>query len=309
MPPRRVKRAYTDSASRPAAPPDVDEDPLDAMLVESGMPAERHEIAQQSRAIDARPAIVDLHARVVGLSGHRAHRAEESREQRLAAHRHRRATQRFGRGVVAIDRDRQRIDADAGELGDAAAPRSRAGGSSVTSTARADRVPRVARERRGNVGAASEARQVESGEIELDRLRLDEPRRVGGHGERRDRHLRLARRGRARSARRRSTDRRRRTAARRRIRARALRRALDREQQPGVVAFRVRRGAAERRVARSSCCASSLARAFASARRRSLTRADAARRAARASPRSARSRGRGDRCGRSSSRLPPSGRR
>ena len=176
----------------PAAPPDVGEDPLDAMLVEARMPAERHEVAEQSRGVDPRAAVANLHAGVVGLPGHRAHRPEEARAQRLGPPsaprrpalpgraRHRRRRSAGGRG------SRPRAPrAAAREIPAAASVRRRPSRRSPLDRSRA--------ERRAHRLRGSEARLVERGEVELDRLRLDDPRRFRGHRERRDRDLRLAR--------------------------------------------------------------------------------------------------------------------
>ena len=140
-----------------------------------------------------------------------------------------------------------------------------------------------------------ESRLVDRRQVELDRLRLDEPRRLRRHRERRDRDLRLARGVEpAKLVRGPEID-----AAERQRGAEAqlgaLRRALDREQEARVVALGVGRRVAERRgveVARSAHETRRIARP-----------------ASRASPRCARSRDRGGRCGRWSSRLPPSARR
>src|SRR5204863_1237587 len=47
----------------------VQEDALDARLVEIGVGAERGEVAQQPGAVDARALVGDLHARPVRLAG------------------------------------------------------------------------------------------------------------------------------------------------------------------------------------------------------------------------------------------------
>ena len=161
----------------------------------------------------------------------------------------------------------------------------------------ADRVPDIARERPGDVGRSSEACEVESGEIELDGLRLDQPWRIGGNGKRRDRHLRLARRVEpAHLVCGPQID-----AAERQRAAESeqgtLRFALDRKQQSRIVPFRVLRGAAERRVGEISQLLPH------------ATRGVSAPPAARAFPRSVRNPGRDDRCDRSSSHPRPSGRR
>src|SRR5690606_5387180 len=51
---------------------EVDEDALDALLVETGVVAEGHEVAQQAGPVDAGAAIGHLHAGPVGLAGDRA---------------------------------------------------------------------------------------------------------------------------------------------------------------------------------------------------------------------------------------------
>src|SRR6185369_13523927 len=66
-----------------AAGDEIDEHALDAMLVESGVTAVRHEIAQQRRAIDARPTVADAERCVIRLSGDRTYGAEEIRAQHL----------------------------------------------------------------------------------------------------------------------------------------------------------------------------------------------------------------------------------
>ena len=53
--------------------------------METGMSAERHEVAEQPRPIDPRAEVADLNTGVIGLAGDRAHRPEQPREQRLAA--------------------------------------------------------------------------------------------------------------------------------------------------------------------------------------------------------------------------------
>ena len=183
---------------------------------------------------------------------------------------------------------------------------------------RADGMREVARECRGHVGRPIETRQVEPGEIELHRLRLDEPRRIGGHGERRDRDLRLAVPVRASSARRPSTGRRPRRAARPRIReaTRCVARSIG-EQEPGIVTLRVFRRASERRVAQVAPTLTALPSALRASGRFALGSAPS--RSCHAVDPGAeerelfldpsRSPGRGDRCDRSSSRLRPSGRR
>src|SRR5690606_37761555 len=57
---------------RAAAGQQVDEDPLDALLVEAGVFAERDQVAQQAGAVDARAAVGDVDGGPVGLAGDRA---------------------------------------------------------------------------------------------------------------------------------------------------------------------------------------------------------------------------------------------
>ena len=102
----------------PAARRDVDEYPLDAMLVESRMASIRHEIAQKTRAGDARSAIRDAHARDVGLAGNRTHRAKEAGRERFVD------GLPIGRQRARVDlvvdaRDVEGIERIAGKLGNA----------------------------------------------------------------------------------------------------------------------------------------------------------------------------------------------
>ena len=66
-----------------AARRNVDEDPFDAILVKSRMPAIGDEVAKESRAIDLSTAVADHHVAVVRLCRDRAARPEERRTQRF----------------------------------------------------------------------------------------------------------------------------------------------------------------------------------------------------------------------------------
>src|SRR5690348_6775281 len=98
-----------------AARGNVDEDALDAVLVEPGMAAIRDEIAQQSFAVDARTAIDDLHGRDIGLPGDRTYRAEQPARQRLVDDASIRREER-GLDVVHLACDAQIVETFAGQL-------------------------------------------------------------------------------------------------------------------------------------------------------------------------------------------------
>ena len=73
------------------------------------MPAKRDEIGKQTRPIDPRPAIADLHARIIGLAGHGAHRTEEARAERFVDRRAGRGEPlRRRRVVVSADSEANR---------------------------------------------------------------------------------------------------------------------------------------------------------------------------------------------------------
>ena len=62
---------------------DIDEDALDALLVEFIVFAKTNQVAQQAFLLDLRAGIVDLHAAPVRLAGYEAIRFQEVRHQRL----------------------------------------------------------------------------------------------------------------------------------------------------------------------------------------------------------------------------------
>src|SRR5690606_15317029 len=67
----RVARLHR-QALRIEACRQVDEDPLDALLVELAVVAERDQVAQQARRIDPWAGALDAHARPIRLAGDRA---------------------------------------------------------------------------------------------------------------------------------------------------------------------------------------------------------------------------------------------
>ena len=95
---------------RRAPSPEVGEDPLDAMFVESRVPAKRHEIAEEIGVPDPRAAVREFHARIVGLAGHRTHRTEEARVEGFRDDGPVGA-QYLRNGFIAFDCDRQVVEA------------------------------------------------------------------------------------------------------------------------------------------------------------------------------------------------------
>src|SRR3546814_3631488 len=71
---------------RGAALQHIDEDALDAVLVEVAVLAEADQITQQAGAVDAWATIADLHAAPVRLPGDRAVRTQQVRDQRFLDH-------------------------------------------------------------------------------------------------------------------------------------------------------------------------------------------------------------------------------
>jgi hypothetical protein len=177
--------------ARRAAPPDVHVDALDAMLVEIGVVAERDEVAQQRRAIDARARVADRDARPVRLPGHGTVRFQEIRDEGFVGLSGRGRKQRGIGRPVAFDFDGFRVDRLAAK------------------TAERERVELRWRRQQDFDGAAGGIRQialgalaqrvraretflVEAREIELERLRFDDVRRRRREAELGDGDLGLA---------------------------------------------------------------------------------------------------------------------
>ena len=201
-PPRRVKRASTASVSRRGSAASTSTKMRSTQC--SWKPGWRRKPTRGSASRPARSmrgaAVARSHARVVGLAGHRAHRAEESTcaaSRRRPRRRSRAATRRAPSGTTASGT--ASIDAPRQARARSAAERRRQRERHVAPPRRPPRRGR-ARAIAAHASRDSNALVVERGEVELDRLRLDDARRRRRHVEAARSRPAACRRRRARSS-------------------------------------------------------------------------------------------------------------
>lgn len=173
----------------------VEEDAFDALFVEVLVLAEGNQVGQQAGRVQRRAPVVDHQGAPVGLAGDRAVGLEQVAVELLLDDPPGVAAQQFrARLLVAVDGDVQLVDAAPRQTPDALL-----GNLVEAAQAHAHGRPGSGREvflqYRAKRLATIEGGLVEGIEVKLERLRLDDVRRVRRDRELADRHHRLAGRG------------------------------------------------------------------------------------------------------------------